>query len=126
MQIGKLYAQPAYLRIEALPPRIPLRCLPGFRCAASGLRCYRNVHQDVTMLSEWLVIEKDASGKVFVPWDEIDVQFPLQRLASVENNVAYGAMPVGYCALHERNAPQAAYRHSDIYGDYFRGVLLCR
>lgn len=45
-------------------------------------RHYRNVHQDVTALSEWLVIEKDASGKVFVPWDEIDVQFPLQRLAA--------------------------------------------
>ncbi len=45
-------------------------------------RHYRNVHQDVTMLSEWLVIEKDESGKVFVPWDEIDVQWPLQRLAA--------------------------------------------
>ena len=45
-------------------------------------RHYRNVHQDVTALSEWLVIEKDDSGKVFVPWDEIDVQWPLQRLAA--------------------------------------------
>jgi predicted transcriptional regulator len=45
-------------------------------------RHYRNVHQDVAMLSEWMVIEKDASGKVFVPWDEIDVQWPLQRLAA--------------------------------------------
>jgi predicted transcriptional regulator len=45
-------------------------------------RHYRNVHQDVSMLSEWLVIEKDESGKVFVPWDEIDVQWPLQRLAA--------------------------------------------
>ena len=45
-------------------------------------RHYRNVHQDVAMLSEWLVIEKDETGKVFVPWDEIDVQWPLQRLAA--------------------------------------------
>lgn len=45
-------------------------------------RHYRNVHQDVTTLAEWLVIEKDEAGKVFVPWDEIDVQFPLQRLAA--------------------------------------------
>ena len=45
-------------------------------------RHYRNVHQDVTALIEWLVIEKDEEGKVFVPWDEIDVQFPLQRLAA--------------------------------------------
>jgi hypothetical protein len=28
------------------------------------------------------IIEKDESGKVFVPWDTIDVQFPLQRLAA--------------------------------------------
>jgi len=45
-------------------------------------RHYRNVYQDVTALTEWLVIEKDEDGKVFVPWDEIDVQFPLQQLAA--------------------------------------------
>ena len=45
-------------------------------------RHYRNVHQDVALLSEWMVIEKDVSGKVFVPWDEIDIQWPLQRLAA--------------------------------------------
>ena len=45
-------------------------------------RHYCNVHQDVTKLSEWLVIKKDEAGKIFVPWGEIDVQFPLQRLAA--------------------------------------------
>lgn len=40
-------------------------------------RHYRNVHQDVALLPEWLVIEKDAQGKAFVPWDEIDVRLPL-------------------------------------------------
>jgi predicted transcriptional regulator len=45
-------------------------------------RHYRNVYQDVAKLSEWLVIEKDETGKVFVPWDEIDVQWPLQQLAA--------------------------------------------
>ena len=40
-------------------------------------RHYRNVYKDVTALTEWLVIEKDASGKVFVPWDEIAVRWPL-------------------------------------------------
>jgi predicted transcriptional regulator len=44
-------------------------------------RHYRNVHQDVTLLSEWLVIEKDEQGKVCVPWDEIDVRLPLQAAA---------------------------------------------
>lgn len=45
-------------------------------------RHYRNVHQDVALLSEWLVIEKDAAGKVFVPWDKIEVTWPLERLAA--------------------------------------------
>ena len=45
-------------------------------------RNYSNVHGDITKLLELGIAEKDASGKVFVPWDEIDVQFPLQRLAA--------------------------------------------
>ncbi len=44
-------------------------------------RHYRNVHQDVALLSEWLVVEKDAQGKVLIPWDEIDVRLPLQAAA---------------------------------------------
>lgn len=44
-------------------------------------RHYRNVHQDVALLSEWLVIEKDESGKIMIPWDEIDVRMPLSAVA---------------------------------------------
>nr|CAA6828623.1 MAG: Predicted transcriptional regulator [uncultured Thiotrichaceae bacterium] len=44
-------------------------------------RHYRNVHQDVSLLSEWLVIEKNDQGKVHVPWDEIDVRLPLPAAA---------------------------------------------
>lgn len=40
-------------------------------------RHYRNVYKDVTALTEWMVIEKNAEGLVFVPWDEIDVRWPL-------------------------------------------------
>lgn len=42
-------------------------------------RDYKNVHGDVTALSEWLAIERDEAGSVFVPWDEIDVRVPLQH-----------------------------------------------
>jgi predicted transcriptional regulator len=45
-------------------------------------RNYSNVHGDVTKLLELGIAKKDASGKVFVPWDKIDVQFPLQRMAA--------------------------------------------
>ncbi len=45
-------------------------------------RHYRNGHKDVTALSDWLVIEKDETGKVFVPWDEIAVRWPLLNQAA--------------------------------------------
>jgi predicted transcriptional regulator len=45
-------------------------------------RHYRNVHKDVTALMQWLVIEKDEAGHVFVPWDEIDVRLPLVQRAA--------------------------------------------
>lgn len=44
-------------------------------------RHYKNVHTDVTALVQLGIIEKDAAGKVFVPWDEIDVNMPLARVA---------------------------------------------
>ena len=43
---------------------------------------YRNVHTGVTKLLELGIVEKDEAGKVFVPWDKVDLQFPLQRLAA--------------------------------------------
>ena len=45
-------------------------------------RRYRNVHKDVVALMEWTVIEKDAAGRVFVPWDEIKVRWPLLKQAA--------------------------------------------
>jgi predicted transcriptional regulator len=45
-------------------------------------RNYSNVHSDIGKLLELGIVEKDAEGRVFVPWDEIDVQLPLQRLAA--------------------------------------------
>jgi len=40
-------------------------------------RHYRNVHKDISALMEWMVVEKDEQGRVFIPWDEIDVRLPL-------------------------------------------------
>ena len=44
-------------------------------------RHYKNVHTDVTALLQLGIIEKDAEGKVFVPWDEIAVNMPLAQAA---------------------------------------------
>jgi predicted transcriptional regulator len=45
-------------------------------------RNYSNVRSDVTKLLELGIVEKDETGKVFVPWDKLDVQFSLQKLAA--------------------------------------------
>lgn len=41
-------------------------------------RDYKNVHGDVEKLAEWLAIDRDDSGKVFVPYAEIvlDMRLP--------------------------------------------------
>lgn len=46
-------------------------------------RDYKNVHNDVEKLMEWLAIEKNEQGKVFTPYSEIivDVHLPKQRAA---------------------------------------------
>ncbi|MDD5394064.1 MAG: hypothetical protein PHE17_13675 [Thiothrix sp.] len=46
-------------------------------------RDYKNVHNDVERLMEWLAIERDANGKVFTPYSEIvvDVHLPQQKAA---------------------------------------------
>lgn len=42
---------------------------------------YRSVHADVTTLIEWLAIEEDGAGRVFVPWDEIALRWRLSSAA---------------------------------------------
>lgn len=46
-------------------------------------RDYKNVHNDVERLMEWLAIEKNDQGKVFTPYSEIivDVHLPQYKAA---------------------------------------------
>lgn len=46
-------------------------------------RHYRNVHADCKRLEEWYVVERDESGRVLVPWEEIrvDIHLPGQVAA---------------------------------------------
>ena len=46
-------------------------------------RDYKNVHNDVERLMEWMAIEKNEQGKIFTPYDEIivDVKLPRQKAA---------------------------------------------
>lgn len=78
-QMGEIFSPKRWELVEVLKNTGPQTI---YALAKRLDRHYRNVHQDVTKLSEWMVIEKDASGKVFVPWDKIDVQWPLEREAA--------------------------------------------
>jgi predicted transcriptional regulator len=49
--------------------------------ARSLERGIKRVHEDVTALIEWGIIEKTEDGKICVPYDEIDADFTLKAAA---------------------------------------------
>ncbi|MBI1285841.1 MAG: HTH domain-containing protein [Thiobacillus sp.] len=78
-QFGEVFSPKRWELVEALKSTGPLTI---YALAKRLNRHYRNVHKDVSILSDWLVISKDESGKVFVPWDEIDVRMALAKQAA--------------------------------------------
>jgi predicted transcriptional regulator len=78
-QFGEVFTPKRWELVEALKAAGPLSI---YALAKLLSRHYRNVHKDVTAMMEWLVIDKDETGKVFVPWDEIDVRWPLLKRAA--------------------------------------------
>jgi len=78
-QFGEIFTPKRWELVEALKSSGPLTI---YALAKRLGRHYRNVHKDVTALIDWMVIEKDESGKVFVPWDEIAVRCPLLKQAA--------------------------------------------
>ena len=45
-------------------------------------RDVKRVHEDLGVLVEWGLVEKDATAKVFVPFDEIEADFVLRGAAA--------------------------------------------
>jgi predicted transcriptional regulator len=78
-QFGEVFTAKRWELVEALKAAGPVSI---YALAKLINRQYRNVHRDVHVLKDWLVISRDESGKVFVPWDEIDVRMPLARKAA--------------------------------------------
>lgn len=78
-QFGEIFTPKRWELVETLKTAGPLSI---YGLAKLLGRHYRNVHKDVTTLADWLVIEKDETGRVFVPWDEIDVRWPLVKDAA--------------------------------------------
>lgn len=77
-QFGEVFTPKRWELVAALKQSGPVSI---YALAGSLERHYRNVHKDVTALIEWTVIEKNGDGLIFVPWDEIDVRWPLQAAA---------------------------------------------
>lgn len=78
-QFGEVFSPKRWELVESLKASGPLTI---YALAKHLNRHYRNVHKDVGILAEWMVISKDESGKVFVPWDEIYVRVALTKLAA--------------------------------------------
>lgn len=75
-QFGEVFTPKRWELVEALKAAGPVSI---YGLAKRLKRHYRNVHKDVAALMERTVIEKDEAGHVFVPWDEIDVRWPLVK-----------------------------------------------
>jgi len=78
-QFGEVFTPKRWQLVECLKAAGPLSI---YALAQRLDRHYRNVHRDVTALMKWMVIEKNETGRVFVPWDEIDVRWPLLKQAA--------------------------------------------
>ncbi len=78
-QFGEVFTPKRWELVAALKASGPLTI---YALAKHLGRHYRNVHKDVTALINWLVIEKNDDGKVYVPWDEISVRCPLMQQAA--------------------------------------------
>ena len=78
-QFGEAFTPKRWELVESLKAAGPLTI---YALAKRLGRHYRNVHKDVTALMQWMVIEKDGAGRIFVPWNEIDVRWPLVRKAA--------------------------------------------
>ena len=78
-QFGEVFSPKRWELVESLKATGPLSI---YALARQLNRHYRNVYKDVGILTEWMVISKDETGKVFVPWDEIDVRMALNKQAA--------------------------------------------
>jgi predicted transcriptional regulator len=78
-QFGEVFTPKRWELVETLKTAGPMSI---YALAKHLNRHYRNVYKDVGILSEWLIINKDESGKVYVPWDEIDVRMALTKQAA--------------------------------------------
>jgi len=78
-QFGEVFSPKRWELVESLKAAGPSSI---YALAKTLNRHYRNVYKDVGILAEWMVVSKNEDGKVFVPWDEIDVRMALIKQAA--------------------------------------------
>ena len=78
-QFGEVFTPKRWELVETLKTAGPMSI---YALAKHLNRHYRNVHKDVSILVEWPVIDKDESGKVYVPLDETDFRMALTKQAA--------------------------------------------
>jgi predicted transcriptional regulator len=83
------FATAAQLFNELTPARLALlEVLKGlgavsiYALAKHLGRNYRNVHTDISKLLELGLVEKNEAGKVWVPWDEVQIRVTLGGAAA--------------------------------------------
>jgi hypothetical protein len=50
--------------------------------ASRRMFCESEAQGDVAALVEWTAVERGADGRLWVPWDEVDMRLPLARQAA--------------------------------------------
>ncbi len=78
------FATPSQLFSEVTPKRLELLYhlkqhdpMTVYRLAKEIGRNYSNVHADIARLLELELVEKDDRGRVFVPWEDIEIHASL-------------------------------------------------
>lgn len=82
-QVGQMFATFTPKRWELIALLRAAGPLSVAELARRLNRNYKNVHSDVQQLMEWMAVERDADGRVSVPWSQIvvDLKLPQQQAA---------------------------------------------
>jgi predicted transcriptional regulator len=76
-----LFAELTPARIAALDHLRASGPLSIYALAKELGRNYSNVHADAAKLMEHGLVEKDADGKLYVPWDSVEIHLALSKAA---------------------------------------------
>ncbi|MBI5444958.1 MAG: hypothetical protein HY900_27575 [Deltaproteobacteria bacterium] len=79
---AELFAELTPKRMQTLEALKASGAQSIYQLAKRLCRNYSNVHSDVAKLLELGLAEKDSDGRVFVPWDEVEIHLTLGRRAA--------------------------------------------